>query len=177
MLNPEKRSWKARLVEEFENLLAIVAYLFVLLAVFQLHRAMILVSRGINYSYSQGLIFSLVNALVLGKFILIAEALHAGQRWQNRALLYSALFRSAVMAALLVACHLLEEGLVAVAHGKSFFESPDMNLIEILSLGLMVFVVLIPFSAFRELQRVLGKAELKSLFLQRKIANGSVNPR
>ena len=41
-----------------------------------------------------------------------------------------------------------------------------MNLIEFLSLGLIAFVVLIPFSAFRELQHVIGKAELKSLFLR-----------
>jgi hypothetical protein len=177
MPNPEKRSWKAKLLAEFENLLAIVAYLFVLFAVFQLHTAMILVSRGINYSYSQGIIFALVNALVLGKFMLIAEALHAGKEWQSRALLYSTLFRSVGMAVILVICHLLEEGLVAIWHGRSFFAAPDMNFIEILSLGLVMFVVLIPFFAFRELQRVLGKAELKSLFLQHKIANGSVNAR
>ena len=81
-------------------------------------------------------------------------------------LLYSTLFRSAVLAAILVACHLLEEGIVAVWRGRSFWGGPKLNLIELLSLGLIAFVVLIPFSAFRELQRVIGNAELKSLFLR-----------
>ena len=77
MSNLEKHNWKARVAEEFGRFLAIAAYLFVLLAVLQLHRGMILMSYGISYSYSQGMIFALVNALVLGKFMLIGEALHA----------------------------------------------------------------------------------------------------
>lgn len=166
MSDLEKHNWKAKVIEEFEKLLAIVAYLFVLLVVLQLHRGIILMSYGLSYSYSQGMIFALVNALVLGKFMLIAEALHAGERWQSKTLLYSTLFRSAVFAVILVACHVLEEGLVAVWRGRSFWASSEMNLIEILSLGLIAFVVLIPFFAFRELQRVIGKTELKSLFLQ-----------
>ena len=166
MSNLEKHHWKAKIVEELEKLLAIVAYLWVLLVVLQLHRGLILMSHGISYSYLQGMIFALVNALVLGKFMLIAEALHAGERWQSKTLLYSTLFRSAVFAVILVACHVLEEGLVAVWRGRSFWGSPEMSLSVIFSLGLIGFVVLIPFSAFRELQRVIGKMELKSLFLQ-----------
>ena len=166
MSNLEKHNWKARIAEEFEKLLVIVAYLWVLLVVLQLHRGLILMSYGISYSYSQGMIFALVNSLVLGKFMLIAETLHAGERWQSKTLLYSTLFRSAVFAVILVACHVLEEGLVAVWRGRSFWGGPEMGLSEIFSLGLIGFVVLIPFSAFRELQRVVGKTELKSLFLQ-----------
>jgi hypothetical protein len=166
MSNLEKRNWKARVANEFESFLAIAAYLWVLLAVLQLHRGMILMSYGISYSYLEGMMFALVNALVLGKFMLIAEALHAAGRWRIKTLLYSTLFRSAVLAAILVACHLLEEGIVAVWRGRSFWGGPKMNLIGFLSLGLIAFVVLIPFSAFRELQSVIGKAELKSLFLR-----------
>jgi hypothetical protein len=166
MSNLEKRNWKARVADEFARFLAIAGYLWVLLAVLQLHRGMILMGYGISYSYLKGLVFALVNALILGKFMLIAEALHAAGRWRIKTLLYSTLFRSAVLAAILVACHLLEEGIVAVWRGRSFWGGPKMNLIEFLSLGLIAFVVLIPFSAFRELQCVIGKAELKSLFLR-----------
>lgn len=166
MTNLEKSSWKAKVVEESEKFLGIAAYLWVLLAVLQLHRGIVLMSSGISYSYSQGMIFALVNALVLGKFLLIAEALHAGERRRSNTLLYSTLFRSAVLGVILVACHVLEEGLVAIWHGRSFWGIPGMNLIEIASLGVIAFVVLIPLSAFRELQQAMGKAELKSLFLQ-----------
>ena len=82
MSNLEKRNWKARVTEEFERFLAIAAYLWVLLAVLQLHRGMILMSYGISYSYLEGVMFALVNALILGKFMLIAEALHAAGRWR-----------------------------------------------------------------------------------------------
>lgn len=166
MSTVEKHDWKTKLVEELGKLFVIVAYLWVLFVVLQLHRGIILISYGISYSYSQGMIFALVNALVLGKFMLIAEALHAGERWRTKTVLYSTLFRSAVFAAILMACHVLEEGIVGAWHGRSFWGSPGMSLIEIFSSGLIAFVVLIPFSAFRELQRVVGKAELKALFFQ-----------
>jgi len=162
----EKRSWKAKVVEEFRRLFAIVAYVWVLLAVLQLHKGIILARYDMNYSYSEGLIFAFVNAWVLAKFLLIAEALHSRLRWRSKALLYSTLLRSAVLAVILVACYVLEEGLVAIWRGKSFWSTPETNLTEILSFGFIAFVVLLPFAAFRELQRVIGTAELKSLFLQ-----------
>lgn len=165
----EKRSWRVKLVEEFQNLLVIVAYIWVLLAVFQLHKGMVLAANGISYSYSAGMVFALVNAVVLGKFMLFAEALHAGEGWRSKPLLHSTLFAAAVFAMILVVCHVLEEVLVAAWHGDSVSTIPDAKLVEILSLGLMAFVALIPFFAFRELQRVIGKNELKSLLLQRKL--------
>ena len=165
MSNPEKSNWKARVFEEFEKFFAMAAYLFVLLGVLQLHKGIILMSYGISYSFAQGMIFALVNALVLGKFMLIAEALHAGERWHFKTILYSTLFRSAVFALILVLCHVLEELLVAAWHGRSVWGTPEMNMVEIFASGLIAFVVLIPFCAFRELQRVMGKAELRSLLL------------
>ena len=165
----DKRTLRVKLVEEFENLLTIVAYLWVLLAVLQLHKAMVLAGHGISYSYSAGMVFALVNAVVLSKFMMTAEALHAGERWQSKPLLYSTLFRAAVIAMILVACHVLEELLVAIWHSESVSTIPDAKLVEILSLGLIAFVALIPLCAFRELQRVIGKNELKSLLLQRKL--------
>ena len=167
----DKGGWRVKLVAEFESMLIIVAYLWVLLTVLQLHKGMVLAANGISYSYSQGMVFALVNAAVLGKFMLIAEALHAGERWQSKSLLYSTLFHSAVFAVILVACHMLEELLKAVWRGEPISRIPDAKLVEVLSLGLMAFVVLIPFFAFRELQRVIGKTELKSLFLQRRLVS------
>jgi hypothetical protein len=164
----EKRSWRVRLVAEFENLLIIVSYLWVLLAVLQLHKGMVLAAYGIRYRYSEGMVFALVNAVVLGKFMLIGEALHAGERLQSKPLLYSTLFRTAIFTLILVACHVLEELLVALWHGESVSTIPDLKLVEIISMVLIAFVVLMPFFAFTELRRVVGKTELKSLLLERK---------
>ena len=165
MSNPEKPNWKARLVEESQKFFAMAAYLWVLFAVLQLHKGIVLMSYGISYSYAQGMVFALVNSLVLGKFMLLAEALHAGERWHSKPLLYSTLFRSAVLGLILAACHVLEELLVAAWHGRPVWGTPELNFVEIFALALIASVVLIPFCAFRELERVMGKSELRSLLL------------
>jgi hypothetical protein len=165
MAGERRRNWKELLAREFKRLFFIVLYLWVLLTVFQLHRAIILASHGISFSYQQGLIFALVNALVLGKFMAVAEALHAGERWQGKPLLYSVLFKSAVFSGILLGCHVLERVLVAAWHSTSLGRAFEvLSLVEVLLLGFMVFVVLIPFFAARELIRVLGKERMKSLF-------------
>lgn len=163
-----RQNWKEWLVKEFKNLFVTVVYLSILLTVFQLHRAMILSSHGISYDYGRGLLFAVVNALVLGKFMIIAEALHVGKRWHSRPLLHSILFKSAVFALILLACHLLEGLLVAAWHvGSLALALREQTLKETFSLGVVAFVVLIPFFAAKEMIRVVGKTEMKSLLLSR----------
>jgi hypothetical protein len=166
-LDQQKRSWKERLLEELRNLSFTVIYLWVLLSVFVLHRAMILADYHISQPEKFG--FAFINALILAKFILIAEAFHAGERSHNKPLLTAILFKSALFSMILVVCHIVEELLVRMWHGKSIGQSlPEISgatLREIFSLGIIMFVVLIPFFATKEIIRVLGKDEFKALIL------------
>jgi hypothetical protein len=74
---------------------------------------------------------------------------------------------------------ILEDAAVGLYHGKSFAESiADLGggtLQAILILTLLLFVVLIPFVGFGELQRALGKGKLKQLFFHtRSLQNQSM---
>jgi hypothetical protein len=165
MSNREKRGWKKRLVEELKSFGVSAIYIWLLLSVFSLHRSIILSEHNISYNLWEGLAFALVNSLILGKFVLIAEALHAGERLEHKPLVYSILFKSAVFAAILLACHVLEDWLVRMWHGRSRAEG-GMSLDEILSLVVIVFVALVPFFTAREYVRVVGKEETKAVFLR-----------
>jgi len=167
MPEQEKRGWKKRFAEEMTAFGTSVVYLWLLLSVFALHRSIILSEHGIPYGLWEGLIFALVNSLILGKFVLIAEALDAGERLQDKPLLYSILFKSAVFASILMVCHLVEEWLIRMRHGGVAPEG-GTTLAETLSLCVIVFVALIPFFTAREYARVVGKEEMKSLFLRRR---------
>ena len=171
MLNEEKRSRKQRLGEELKKLSIVVIYLWVLLTVFSLHRAMILAEYGISYNYLEELGFALVNGWIMAKSMLIAEALHAGEQLHSKPLLHSILFKSAVFSIILMVCHTMEQLVVKIWHERSFPKSlADLSgrtLNDMFSLGLIVFVVLIPFFAAREFSRVLGRGQLKSLLLRR----------
>jgi hypothetical protein len=166
MPKEEKRNWKERLVEELKGFAVSVIYIWFFLSVLSLHRGIILSEHNIGHSFWGELALALVNALILGKFVVIAKALHAGERLEDHPLLYSILFKSAVFAAILMACHILEEWLVRIWHGGSAAGLPTLN--ETLPLGVVAFVALIPFFTAKELVRVVGKDELKSLLLRRR---------
>ena len=65
---------------------------------------------------------------------------------------------------------ILEEAGLGLYHGKSFQQSiADLGggtLNGILTLLLLMFVMLIPFFGFTELQRMLGKCKLMQLFFR-----------
>jgi hypothetical protein len=121
---------------------------------------------------------ALINALVLGKFVLVARALHLGNRADNAPLIYPTLLKSTLFSVVLACCKILEEALVGFYHGKSFSQSiADLGggtLRGILTLTVLLFVMLIPFFAFGELQRVVGEGRLQQLFFRKRNASSRV---
>lgn len=168
----KKQKIKQKAVSEIRRFFAIVLYLWVLLSVLELHRFAVL--REVHQASVSGYRFGLaaINALVLGKVFLIAQELHLGERFNEKRIVASALFKSAVFAFLLVCFDVLEEVIVGVVHGKSVVASvPQIGgggLEGKVIIGLIGFVVLIPFFLFTEMQRVVGKDELHSLIFRKR---------
>lgn len=116
----------------------------------------------------------LINALVLAKFMLIAEAaglgsLIVGRRLETGPLVVAILYRALVFTAVLVAAYGLEEVLVGAWHGRS----PRLVLPEIAggpagltSFAWVMFVALIPYFTYREIDRATGGAMLRALLME-----------
>ena len=68
----EKKSLTERVVSELERYAVISAYLCLLFALFSLHKREVLQEHGISVWQQR---FAIVNALIFGKVILIAQAL------------------------------------------------------------------------------------------------------
>jgi hypothetical protein len=114
--------------------------------------------------YKIGLL--LINALVLGKVILLASDLHVAEQMKDKQLVYSILFKSAVFAMLLVCFDVLEEVLVGVMHGKSVAESiPTFG-------GGGLEGKLIVLFALIETRRILGEGKLRSFVLAKRPTAG-----
>ena len=166
----QKRKVKDKAVSEVKRFVAIVLYLWVLLSLLELHRLAVL--REVHQTSVSGYRFGLavINAFVLGKVILIAQDLHLGERFREKRIVISALFKSGVFALLLVCFDVLEETIVGVIHGKSVAASvPQIGgggLEGKMIMGIIAFVVLIPFFLFTEIQRVVGKNELHLLIFR-----------
>jgi hypothetical protein len=160
---------KQKAYHELKEYLIIAFYLWVVFGLFLLYKSVILGEEHISY-LAHGV--AAINALVLAKFILIARAFHLGDTDENSPLIYPTLLKSALFSIVLAFCKVLEDAAVGFYHGKSLSESvADLGggtLKGILTLTLLLFVMLIPFFGFGELQRVLGEGKLTQLFFRRR---------
>ena len=74
--------------EEFKAMLALAAYLYVGLGALLLERTALLHAEGISYAAWGG---AAVKALVLAKFMLIGHALHLGESYRHKPLIWPTL--------------------------------------------------------------------------------------
>lgn len=145
----------------------IALYLWVVFGLFLLYKSVLLDEEHISF-LAHGL--ALINALAFAKVILIARALHLGEKFDDAPLIYPTLLKSASFAVLLACCKILEDAGVGHLRGLSFQQSiSDIGggtWKSILTLTLLLFFTLIPFFAIGELQRVLGEGKLTQLFFR-----------
>jgi hypothetical protein len=163
-----KPTLKQRAYHELKEFFWIALYLWVILALFQLYRSLLLREEHMSVVVHQG--FAIINALALGKVLLIAKALHLGD-WADRwPLIYPTLLKSALFTIVLACFKILEDAGLGMYRGKSFQESiADLGggtLNGILCVSLIMFVTLIPFFGVTELQGVLGEGKLVQLFFR-----------
>jgi hypothetical protein len=160
----DKAALKRKVIEATKEYLVMSAYLWVILGLFAVYRAVIL-AQEISV-LGQGIV--IVNALVLGKVMIIAKELRLGESAKDRPLIYPTLLRSALFSVVLAFFKVLEEGVRGLFKGESFQHSiADIGggtWWGILCITAIMFVALIPFFAFSELQKVFGKARLRELF-------------
>jgi hypothetical protein len=159
-------SVKARAAEELRNYAVVTVYLFVCFAAILLYKAALLEAEGVAFA---PIGTALVKALVLGKFILIGEALQVGTRFGRGALLAAIVRKTMLFGALLVVLTVLEELVVGWVHHRpaaaSLGELFGAALPERLASILLMLLVLLPLIAARELGRRLGPGGLRKRLL------------
>jgi len=165
----QKANWKQKAIREFIRYWINVAYLAVVFGVFAWYRRLILAHYDIKY-FEYGA--AILEGLILAKVIMVGDALGLGQRiFKDKPLIYPTLFKSIIFTCLV--------GVFAMVEGtiKGWFKGGGWMgwLIELhlegahefLARCLMVFVVFIPFFAFKELGKVLGgEGKLGKLFFR-----------
>ena len=116
--------------------------------------------------------FAIVNALVIGKVILIGEMMHLGRGYEKRPLWQSVLLKSVVFSVLVLVFHIVEEMVKRVIHGEPRGTVwHHLRMEDMVARALVVFCAFIPLFAFRELRRVLGEEKLYALLRGRGMVN------
>jgi len=161
--------------EQLKEYLVAAVYLWVVFGLMLMYKAVILAEQHVDFVY-HGL--AIINALALAKVMLVAKDLHLGEQFDEAPLIYPTVLKSALFAAVLACFKILEEAAIGLYHGKSFHQSiaelGGGSWTAILTLTLLMFVVLIPFVGFGELQRVFGAEKLARIFFHQRALENQV---
>jgi hypothetical protein len=159
----QKKGFKQKVVHEFEEVAILSGYLAFFFCALATYSMLLLGKFHVSY-FAYGT--AVINALVIAKVILIGEALHAGTRYEGKALLYSAIWKAFVFGLLVFAFHVLEEMIRHLIDGKSALGAfHEIRLDDLLSRSVVIFCTFIPLFVFRELRRVMGEDEFWAIVL------------
>jgi hypothetical protein len=176
MLNEGINRVKQKLLAEGRKLFLIFLYLWAFLGLFAIHKSIVLNEQ--NIFYHQG--FVIINAWLLAKVMLTAEMLHVADNLKDKPLIYPIVFKSAIFSVMLISFDILEEVLLGMWHGKTLANSMPAigggSLEGILAVGIIMFVVLMPFFALREIGRDIGDDKLYELFFVRRTRYTALQP-
>lgn len=165
---------KQRAYRELKEFLLLSLYLWLFLGMLVVFKSMVLAQYRIEFA-PHGV--ALINALVLAKFMLVVRAIQPGKQVDDAPLIYPTLLKSALFAIALMVLKILEDVIVGHFHNKSFTVSlADLgggNWKVIIVYTAILFLALIPVTAFGELQRVLGERKVYDLFLRPRDLSGS----
>jgi len=147
-----------------------VAYLSVVFATFTIYRRLLLAAHDITYT-NYG--FALIEALILGKVIMIGSVFRLGRGLEHKPLIFPTLYKTVVFTifvAVFTAAELVVKGL-AKGHGiaAEFAEFTAQGYELIFANLMVVFVALVPFFAMKELGRVVGRERIARLFFNKRI--------
>lgn len=162
-----KVGWKKRLGQELRGYWLTVAYLTLLFAAFTQYRRLLMADENIQYT-EYGI--AVIKAMVLGKVILVGDALRLAKRNEHRPMIYPTLYNTLVFTVFLAAFTVLEHGVKGWWKGQGFVggieELLGKGMPELMASLLVLFIGLIPFFAVRELETVLGKGKLLRMFFR-----------
>ena len=147
----------------------ISAYLAAFFLALTTYRKLLLAEYDIGY-FEYG--YAIVEALVMGKVILIGEALGLGQRFDERPLAISTLWKTLAFGVFVALFSVLEHSVDALAHGRSLatavYHLAGKQGYELLARVIVTLVALAPLFAFLETGRIPGEGKLNDLFFRRR---------
>ena len=169
MTEPAKSKPSAgqRVKHELREYATISIYLLVCFAALMFFRYSILDEQGMS-SWRFGI--AIGKALILGKFILLGQAMHVGERHRSSSLARGVIVKSLLFLVVLIALSVVEEIIVSLIHHRPFTEglAERGTPIQMAASSVVMLLILIPYFAFQELDETMGGGKLKQMFFAKR---------
>ncbi len=167
---PAKPSFTQRAKREFIDYAVISTYLAVFFCALATYTTLLLRKYDISDD-ALDYTFAIINALVIGKVILIGKMFNLGRSAEDRPLYQTVLIKSVFFGLLVFGFHLLEEFIRRLIHGEPAGTVwHNMNYEDLIGRSVLIFVAFIPLFAFIELRRILGEEKLHGIFFKHRPA-------
>jgi hypothetical protein len=164
-----KAPFREKAGEELREFIVLTAYLYVCFAAVIYFKAAVLQAHGVAYAH---LGLAIVKAAICAKFMLMGRVFHIGERSRKLPLIVPTLHRSLVFLLLLAVLTFIEEIVVGAIHGRTVLDSisgiAGGTLQQMIATILIIFLILIPYFAFRSLGDIVGDKTLVRLFFERR---------
>ncbi|HET8725480.1 MAG TPA: hypothetical protein VFM53_14880 [Anaeromyxobacteraceae bacterium] len=166
----QKLSLTQRLGREMRAYLVNSVFLLAVLIAFVNYRTLALEEydvAALQYGWA------VVEAMILGKIVLVGEALHLGTRFEDLPIAVSVLWKTLVFMLFVAAFMVAEHAVKALVHHRSLGEEFGLDRIvelEMLARLQLLFVAFLPLFTYRELGRVMGQDRLDALLFRRRPA-------
>ena len=161
--------------DEIKSLLGIALYFWVLFTLFAFHKAILNHDHDILLQLG----IALINSKLMAKVVFLGEHTRLNKRFDNKPLIYTILFKSFVFAIILFFFRVLEEILIGVWNGRTIYDalvtdhpgvSDGSAMIVTAMVCTIMFVALIPFFAYMELEEALGPETLRNLLFRKSLS-------
>jgi hypothetical protein len=103
-------------ITELREFAILAAYFYIAFTALLFFKSAILHGEGIDWVPSG---FAAIKAALVAKFLLIGRAMHVGERYQTRPLIWQTLYSSVAFLALVVILDLIEEITLGLIHGRT----------------------------------------------------------
>lgn len=169
-------SWLQKGYNEIKKLLGVALYFWVLFTLFAFHKAILNHDRNILIPLG----IALINSKLMAKVVYLGEHTRLNRRFNDKPLIYTILFKSLVFAIILFIFRVLEEVLIGLWEGRSLFDAlahdhPAISQggapIAIAMVCIIMFVTLIPFFAYREIEDAFGYELIRDLLFKKNLSD------
>ena len=164
---PTTLSFKQKAKREFIEYAAVSAYLAAFFCAIVAYTILLLKKYDLSHD-ALNYTFAIINALVIGKVILIGKIFNLGRSAEDRPLYQTVLLKSVFYGLLVFGFHLLEEFIKRLIHGEPAGAVwHNMSYEDLIGRSILIFLSFIPLFAFIELRRLVGEEKLHALFFKR----------
>jgi hypothetical protein len=164
-----KKSLKQKFLREFTEYWANVLYMALVFSAIIFYRRLVLAHYEI---YLDDYFSGVIKALVIAKVVMIGAFLRISRKFEHKPLIYPVLYKAALFTIWVMFFDIAEIYIGSFIHNLSFTDSYfelETHVSKVwLGGALLIFFSFIPFFAFKELMRVLGKEKVRELFLQKR---------